>query len=540
MLTVRLPHRCWTLLLPLLLSPVWAQTGAVSVPVDDDALAEEEAALIAVWEAERRLDRPVLDALLLAQGATEAEAVVVRAWLSELLAEVTRKVRPRHSAARQARTIHRLLHREALDAFDAEATLVSLATDGTYNLPLAAIVFGLAADHVGLPYQLHHSALHLFLTVPSDEGAVRIEAFDDDHGFEAERHTEDVVQVLDEFGLLNPITLEAAGLDPALDPPAAYRTLVADAQPIDLAQSLGILYGIDSAFALQDNRLLDAIEASRYALVFLPGSATYQRNHTLFVFMASQSYCPQRADEFVVILRDAMDFRAGDPVFAEILPALVGVTAAGLLDEFRDFEQARALILDARGQASLDEEGRALFDEVEALTYTLEASIALRRGDLDTAQQTVQEAFLLQPDDIAIKEDFIAITCDVAMKRTQRGDFAEAEALLTPLLAEVDAFPIVGEAMARVLTGRVVSNSGAMLKESPDEARLLMLRARDLAPDLVFVSDVLAGIYHEEAMQLVRDGNYPEALAKAREGLEAVPNNRVLLDDIAAIEPYVD
>lgn len=524
---------------PLLAQPLRLPEGASSL-TKSDGLASQTVAMLNAWESEHQLDRPLLDALLLAEYASAADAAVVQQWLRSVFADLDGKIRPRHSVQKKARTIHRHLHREVLQTYEEGATLADVAQQGAYTVPLAAILFKLLADRYEVPVQLRFAQVYIYATLMDEGEVLRVEVFDADHGLEVERHEDDIASALEAHGVLNPYVYDAAGLDPTLTPLEAYRIVTSTSRPLSDAQLVGVYFGGATARFMADDRFEEALEASERALRFFPDEEIYQQGHTVALLVMAQQCGDERAADFVPTLRDAMAFRAGDPVFIELLPMMVRTTTSGLLNASRDYETARALVLDARGSGGLTDEARAQYDEIEARTYQLEASTAYLRGDLDTAQAAIVEARRLQPDDIGMEEHYVSLVCDITMQRIQRGHFDEAEALLTPLLDLVDRYPVVSDRMARVLVARVVSNDAKLLEDDPEAARQLLLRARDYGPDLVFVAEILARVYHEEAMQLVRDGDYPAALVKAQEGLDAVPGSKLLLDDIDAIEPYVD
>lgn len=480
------------------------------------------------WQEQRTLPVSLVRAMLLAEGVSSPEVLAAHeAVVEDVLAGIDQHVRDRHAAGKKAKTIFKRLHRDVLKRYDEDAQLADLADGGRFNCVTGTALFYLAAQRHGVPVALHATPVHVYAVADPAGEALRIEITDPKKGFDFDDEREDVIDHLLAYKMITPEELALEGED------AVYRTFMGDEWTIQPEDLVGIVYNNEAALSIAAEQYEAAVGAYEKALRIEPDREEYRRAYAgaLAILAYDRSEDPE---EVIPTLHRALAARGGDTLFAEAALPVVRGMAIQLVVKQR-FEAAVETVRLARTHMPQELEDVDGLARLEAGVHHDWSTSMMRRGDYEAVWEKGGRAYALVPDEPLFHENYVFASCRYAAHLGDQGDAEAGIEIVEALTEHVEAYPIIGEAYARLVLHRVASGPDALNKSDPEAAKALVRHALEVVPDRSELRSAMAWIYHEEAMAEIRADDYEAAAALVEEGLRYAPDDQMLREDLDLI-----
>lgn len=499
-----------------------------------------EKLVFSVWQEQHRLPLPVIEAILIAEGA--GDSATLDRYTKRLRTIYTALDEPADRADSpydKAKTIFTWLHSHILTSYRDNARLRTTLDSGIYNCAGAMALFYAATERHGLPVSLYATPAHVFATLDLPDRTVRIEITRPDDGFDFGEDIPDIVDHLVRYHYVTPDDVEQHGER------SVYESFFVHSNRITAPEFLAVAYnniGVDHWF---NRRYEETMQAFEKAILLHPQSRKYRDAYQEALYLVLRQY--EAGDNYGTVEhlmnRSALLLRNDTLFIYYLLGAARNVIAHYSSGDNRDFSRSRAFLDTLSHVVPRDSTVNALLREQQ---YIIDYNLTVydyNRGDYEGAYTMAEQ--LLQFDTGPATTDLHAKSAAYfALALSQRNRATEGYALLDSLSSRYHAHPVFRDAYRQVtidyvlqsgLVGRTNAGADELLA-----ARNLLLNVYYVDSTNYYLQQLIAAVHHELGMRELRAHHYNAAVEILNIGLQYDPDNTFIRESLRLINEYLN
>ncbi|MEP1152116.1 MAG: hypothetical protein ABJH08_10355 [Balneola sp.] len=441
-------------------------------------------------------------------------------------AELQQKIRSRDNNKKKAEIIYDYLHKEVFTKYDLNARVADLFLNKTYNCVTATSFYVSMAEEFGIPFTIYETPSHVYAAVTHQNKDVIIELTSPSNGFDFGSNIEDLLQTLIDSKLISRDEVAEKGAN------QLYNEYVAQKNPISKKQLLGIQYHNEALILADQSRYEEAYNQMNKAVALYPNqvfSEAYKYIVTIsqldFMLNSSQNHA---------LLSSLLVSTKNDSVLSYTMINYLGELVEDLLKFEENFELTAQLITDAENNITRDSFLDEKLQNYTVYMYTVFAQNASLKGETLSAKNHIEEALKLDPTNKRLITYYVSVTSSYATKLSQIGLFETARSTIDELASNYpEGYPIINESRVQVILDALIS----VPMNIENETKLLseIKLAYSIQPDNIYLKSFSATVFHELAMQQIRNNNYEQAKALVLSGLSYNPSDATLRSDLDLI-----
>lgn len=532
---------------------------------------EQEATLVQTWIETGQLQVSVPEAMLIAEGVQEPAARErYRATLAAIQAAAARKIKRRHKPQKRAKVLFDYLHKHVLKRYEASATLAQTLDQGIYNCVTATTLFYLLARAQEVPVQLMVTPVHVFAYVVTENQKWRIEATDPKRGFGFEEDMEEAIAYLLTYKLITSEDLTLLGRE------IIYDEYFSEATEMRSESLVAVAYHNVGVRFLEKEDLPQAFYAFEKA-ARMDTSAAYRGGLQLVLGLMLLAHEADLEPVFPFVHR-AMEVMPTDSTFRAGLLPVLGAEVDHHLIEKRDYAAAAAAFEKAQQFFAGDSTVTEPLRQIQLGIYYNQSLVLEKEGDpagayvfarrayaTDSSAQVrdlyIDAAFIharsqiersYEPEGVAVLDTlrqhlprhrrvadiYVRLVAMAAHRYVNRGQGEAAIALVQRVLPLQKEAPVAQEAFIGTIITYVQQER--MIERAPAQAQALLLDAYAVDSTQVPVLFLLAGTYHELAMEQVRQSNYRAAWRLLQQALRYQPESDYIQRSVRQVKELID
>lgn len=440
--------------------------------------------------------------------------------------ELSKKIRSNDSDKKKASIIFDYLHKQVFKKYELEALVPQLVIQNTYNCVTATALFVSYAEAFNIPFKIYETPSHVYASIINKNKEIIVELTAPNIGFDLKLDYETMIQVLIDSKLISRDDVANKGAK------NVYHDYINATKPISKKQLLAIQYHNDGIIYAKQKNYLSAYNQMNKAIKLYPNKVLSKAYS--YIVSLSQLDFTLGIDTKYELLRSMLNSTKNDSLLTYSLVNHLGELTEDLLKQEENFERVEQLLTEVEEFVLTDDFISSKIEEYKTYMYTVFAQNASLRGNTIAAKKNLEQALLLDSDNIRLKTYYVSVASSYALKLSQTGLFQKAKESISELEQQYPTgYPIIADTKVQIILNSLVPLTKILANK--EELVSNLLEAHQLAPDNIYLKSFAADVFHELAMQEIRRANYKAAKSLILEGLSFDSTNQTLRSDLDLI-----
>jgi tetratricopeptide (TPR) repeat protein len=407
-----------------------------------------------------------------------------------------------------------------------ETSFAGIFTDGKYNCVSATLLYSMLAREYNIPHRIVLTPVHTYLYVIDEGDKITIELTAGEDGFDLKLPIDAALDMLLQTKQISEEELQNKGKR------LIYQEFVENSEIIDFDKLMDAFSAnlaieamgkelFDEAYALLQKCRSFIVEREEYHLIYLVVYSNYL-----------EALFKRKALETI----DTVLFSEYQNHFSSAIDANIPKALGNLLQYYsneRKYEKCLSVL------AKYLDSSRQDFSEYDNLHLLVLSELVqdnILTEDYEAAYKNIQKVMAIDSTNTKLVLHFTGIIKAAAQKRVEAGNAEGAYALFDENRHLFNLYPNIKESYVDIILYHVMYFERDKVLVNPTKYIPLLEKALKLQPDNRRTKKALTSVYHEIAMQKVRQNNLSVALKWVRKGLKVDPDSKTLQDDYIQIK----
>ncbi len=484
----------------------------------------DEKDLFEQWESHKTLNRPIVECLLLAEGA-EGKMLKGSEWYAGLEAELKKLIDDDDAVMKKGERLYSFLHKRVLRKYSFNAEMASMISNGEYNCVTATAIYAQLASSVKLPVIFHATPFHVCPIIEWQGRRVWVEMTQPRDGFDVEFDREATAEMLLENKFVTREEFAEKGAE------TIYNEFVHGHFQRSPASLLGYHYYNKALLKDEQGKTEESFWSLAKAFRLAPKDEIITKVYD--ASFTAVSALKEPASPYSDIAAVYVHARVSDTTVILQTVDAVRVGVENLVEHHRNFAQSDSVI--AMIALMLPP-----FPAAERPLSALRQYVAVNRGIEFNRKGLYREAYTLMSDELRkdtanakLQDIYVGTGMDYAQKLMNSGSDEAALTLVDTMSRRMPSYEKLKEMYCRLIVTSVMVSG--KYRSNPAKSRASLMTAFERDSTNMYVREGLASVHHELAMEQVRKTNWKAAKTFVLEGLRFSRENDVLNSDLQLI-----
>lgn len=448
------------------------------------------------------------------------------------LREVSKKIKTKHSVKKKGEIIYKYLHSELFKKYVIDVAISDMFKRSEYNCVTATALFVDFSEEFGIPYKIFETPTHVYPIIYDKGKEVIVELTVPKKGYNFKNETDAIISSLLENELITQEELSSKGKR------KIYSEYVEETKEITKKELIAIQYFNNSLF-LFENQKYDLSLTSLEKGINLYDSENFLTTYAI-ILNNSEILSKLDHDSKTSILESSFSMGLRDSLISEVLIQNTGLRVEELISEKSDFEKSLELIDTLQNSIIQDSSFINKVINLRHAYYQDKTENFAVRGQSKEALESLSEALKIKSTPRLV-DLYISQSTSYSIQLAQFGKFDEALEKISAIYSEYgdeNKYPIINDTYVRILMAHTMQKE--ITKENSKEIISNLKLALTIQPENFMVKNASSKVFHDLAMEQVRESDYENAKKLVNQGLELAPNNEMLKSDLKLINEMLE
>lgn len=444
---------------------------------------------------------------------------------------LNKKIKSRHSEKKKGQVIYNYLHKEVFKKYVLTVDIEDLITKNEYNCVTATSFFVDFAEAFNIPYKIFETPTHVYPVIYDGEKEIIVELTVPNKGFDFKSGLDLAISILLENELITQEELSQKGKK------KIFSEYVEETKEIQKKELVAIQYFNNALVFADEGKFKQSLNSLRKAIK-LYENKNFLTTYAL-ILNSSEFDATLSPNDKLSILKSSFSLGKKDTLLTEVLLQNTILRIEELVDNVGDFEKPLSLLDSIKTHIVNDSLYFESINDLEFRYYQAKAENFSLKGNTKQALEELEKALAIKTTPRAMNL-FVSLSSGYAMQLAQFGKFEEAINVISDLHLDHNSenvYPVITDTYVRVLMAYTMQKN--ITFENAEKLISNVKVALSLQPENVMVRTASAKVFHDLAMEQVRNSDYQKAKDFVTRGLALLKDDEMLKSDLKLIEDFI-
>ena len=504
----------------------FGQVESKNIKLNFSSKLEEK--MLCAWINDHKFNTDTLSSWLISQENIHADEINnIKGSYFLLLDRIHSQIDVNDDYEDIAKEIFKWFHKKLMKKYDKEASIYDFLSNGNYNLISANAIFYLICQKFKIPISFISNPYYIKTRLKLENEIIDIDILDKKNGFNSNKDRNQFVNYLVKINIIDENEVKEKGIDEVF---SDYFTDYKLIQPYEL---IGYIYYKKGSEFFQLSNYKSSTENFEKALIISPVNESYIINYKLSLYFLKDQY--SNLYDFIQYFKNSLYLLSDDWSYSGFAIPVATQILYKITNDHRNYSKALNLILQFKTTYMINKFLYAMNNIEIEIEYDWILYLALK-GNLDSAYIKVNKLYNLNRALPKYKDLYINITIDYCKSLITRNQKYElANSIMDSLIVEATEYPIINDAYVYIVLAPYQFEY-RFAEKNTTKALELAHKVFKFDPNNRFSKKAISDAYHHYSMSYIRRNDLKRAHKILIKGLEYVPDDKLLNEDIEQLE----